>query len=146
MLLYFILSNGTIWCKDVLNFNINMIQETLLQLVDASVYILSIQWKILIGIEDDNILETKPSCLMTLDKFLEDWSEGGTRANAHNIFSSFLFSLLDISLKLVGYVNSALFYRWEDVCRNLLKACDFRAFYGSCRMIKLLRYLIEYYL
>ena len=144
MLLYIILSNSTIWGKDVFCFNINMIQETLFELIDTTIYVFFTQWEVLVCIEDNNILETQLTSLMTLDKLVEDRSEGRTRANAHNIFSSFLFSLLDVCLKMVCNVDSSFFNCWEDICRNLLKTCYLRAFDSCCRTIKLLRYLIEY--
>ena len=144
MLLYIILSNSTIWRKDVLYININMIQETLFELIDTTIYVFFTQWEVLVCIEDNNILETQLTSLMTLDKLVEDRSEGRTRANAHNIFSSFLFSLLNVCLKMVGNVDSSFFNSWEDISRNLLKTCYLRAFNSCCRTIKLLRYLIEY--
>ena len=144
MLLYIILSNSTIWRKDVFCFNINMIQETLFELIDTTIYVFFTQWEVLVCIEDNNILETQLTSLMTLDKLVEDRSEGRTRANAHNILSSFLFSLLDVCFKMVGNVDSSFFNCWEDISRNLLKTCYLRAFNSCCRTIKLLRYLIEY--
>ena len=81
---------------------------------------------------------------MTLDKLLEDRSERRARANAHNIFPSFLLSLLYISLKMISNVDSSFLNSWEDISRNLLKTCYLRAFDSCYRTIKLLRYLIEY--
>ena len=144
MLLYIILSNSTIWRKDVLYININMIQETLFELIDTTIYVFFTQWEVLVCVEYNNILETQLTSLMTLDKLVEDRSEGRTRANAHNIFSSFLFSLLNVCLKMVGNVDSSFFNSWEDISRNLLKTCYLRAFDSCCWTIKLLRYLIEY--
>ena len=144
MLLYIILSNSTIWRKDVLYININMIQETLFELIDTTIDVFFAQWEVLVCVEYNNILETQLACLMTFDKFVEDRSEGRTRAYAHNIFSSFLLSLLDVCLKMVGNVDSSFFNCWEDISRNLLKTCYLRAFDSCCRAIKLLRYLIEY--
>ena len=58
MFLYIVLSDSTIWCKDVLGININMIQETIFKLIDTAVYVLYAQWEVLVCIEDNNILET----------------------------------------------------------------------------------------
>ena len=78
MLLYIILSNSTIWRKDVLYININMIQKTLFELVDTTIDVFFTQWEVLVCIEDNNILETQLTGLMTFDKFVEDRSEGRT--------------------------------------------------------------------
>ena len=144
MLLYVVLSNCAIWCKDVLSIDVNMIQETFFELINTTIYVFDTQWEIFVSIEDNNILEAQFASLMTLDKLLKDRSERRTRPNAHYIFSSFLLSLLDVCLKLIGYVDSSFFNRWEDISWNLLKTCYLRAFDSCCWTIKLLRYLIEY--
>ena len=58
MFLYIVLGDSTIWRKDVLGININMIQETIFKLIDTAVYVLYAQWEVLVCIEDNNILET----------------------------------------------------------------------------------------
>ena len=76
MFLYLVLSNRSIQCIDILLFDIYMIKEALFQLIDTTIYILRIQWEVLVSIKHNNVLEAQFASFMTLDKFLKYWCEG----------------------------------------------------------------------
>ena len=142
--LHIVLGKRPVGREDVLRLDVDMIQETLLQLVDAAVHVLGVQREIFVGVEDDHVPEAQPAGLVPTDKLLEDGGERRAGPYAHDELPPFLLPLLDVGFQLVGDVDGTLLDGREDVGRHFLEAGDLRTFDGGCRTVELLRYLVEY--
>ena len=121
-----------------------MVEEVLLELVDAADRTVLAEWVILIGIEYYNIAETQFLLLVAAYQFIIYRIDREACAQCHHIILAFVLGSLNALLNAVGNMTTAFAYRCEDIGMNFLHAGDFGVFHGRLRLVEFHRYLVEY--
>ena len=123
-ILHCVLCHTAIQCEDVLWIDVNMVEETLLQLVDALQRTFLLYWIVLVSIEYYHVSETELLSLASSLQFLVDRCERQACAQCHHVISALVLSCLDFLLYLVSYMSCTLHGRGEDVGMNFLHSGD----------------------
>ena len=80
MLLNLVLLDGSVGRKDILVVDIDVVEETLVQLSDGALLCVFCQRKILVGVENNDILETHALFLVQSDEFFIDGRQRSSSA------------------------------------------------------------------
>ena len=121
-----------------------MTEETVAKLSQCTMLATLLQGEVLIGIEDDYVLETHLLLLVAADELIEHRRERLACAETqYAVFAQLLLGL-DFTHDGIGDAPRSFLYLWEDVSGNLLQTGYLGAVYGRLRRIELLRYFIQY--
>ena len=124
-ILHSVLSHAAVEREDILWVDVNMVEEALLQLVDALQRAFLGNRIVLVGVESNHVSETELLSLASFLQFIVDRCERKTCAQCHYIILTLMLGCLDFLLYLVSYVSCTLHGRGEDVGVNFLHSGDF---------------------
>lgn len=124
-ILHCVLSHAAVECEDILWVDVNMVEEALLQLVDALQRAFLGNRIVLVGVESNHVSETELLSLASFLQFIVDRCERKSCAQCHYIILTLMLGCLDFLLYLVSYVSCTLHGRGEDVGVNFLHSGDF---------------------
>ena len=144
MLLHALLCHGSIEREDVLAVNVYMVEETLLEQLQGGVLRLGYDGIILIGVEDNDILEADALLLVTADELVIDRCERGAGAQTQHAVFAFALLLLDFVDDVVGNSLGSLLHLRIDLGGQLLQTGDLTTVDGRQRTIECFRYFVQY--
>ena len=144
VLLHLVLLDGSVGRKDILAVNIDVVEESLVQLSNGTLLSVFRQREIFVGVENNDILETHALFLVQSDEFLIDGRQRSACAQSEHAIFSLATLLLHFFDNRQSHFPHAVLGLRIDVGRQLLHSRDFAAIYSGERTVKLLWYFIQY--
>ena len=141
---HLLLFDAAVRCMDVLAGDVDMVEQTVLELLDAAVLRLGRQREILIGIEDHHIPKTESSFLVAVDKLAEDGSEREARSQSQNKRFPLLRFFADSLFNFIRDMSGPFLHIREDLRVDFFLSGQFASFHGISWAEELYGHFVQY--